>query len=97
MSDALDLKLGRLASNLLLDLDECDALNYANRQAASNQKAALILDALEEAGRIAIAEWSEQFKNVEPLREPVCCGISGCEVNHIGQSHRPDSLIDRGP
>lgn len=60
MSDsALDLKLGRLASSLLLDLDEVDAINF-NRRDCSNQKAQLIIEALTEAVRLATSTHDER-------------------------------------
>lgn len=81
MSEALDLKLGRLASNLLGDLNELDAVNFGHK--VDDQKAALIVEALGEAIRYAMADTE------------YVCEVPGCTVDHIGRSRRPDSLIDR--
>jgi hypothetical protein len=51
----LDLKLARLATNLLMDLNEVDAINF-DRNSANDQKAQLIVEAFEEAFRMAAAQ-----------------------------------------
>lgn len=82
-NDDLELKLARLASCLVRDLDEVDSLTF-ERSAARQQKVQLAHEAFGEA-----------FALLSRIKVPEPCKVPGCEVDHAGVSV-PASLMDHG-